>query len=258
MNRAIAIVAVLVGCSSKPKVTNDMPDTPTTPSDGLIGDAVQNMPGQPGLGAHGLAFYHLQANSMTSIQTPSMNTQATGSMMIVGEGRGQLSAFELPTDNKGNSPYQQLGQNEVYHYYPTSGTALYDFPAMAGGSGHVVTTGTVAQDEITLAAVEIINATRVEEFEWTEVLNAPITSKQVTTTAPATLIAFWWGEADTQPNPQHATVQDGFTIIDYALDAGSLVQCAVAVKNVATPGTYDVTWTATPVQGAQLWLIAVQ
>lgn len=255
MNRMIAIALVLAGCSSKPKGT---PDTPATPSDGLTGDAIQNVPGQPGVGAHGIAFYHLQANSLTSIQTPVMTTQASGSTMIVSEGRGQVSAFELPTDNKGNSPYQQLGQNETYHYFPTSGTAIYTFPTMAGGSGHVVKTGTQAQDEITLAAVEVINATRIEEFEWSEVLNAPITSKQVTTTGPATLVAFWWGEADSQPNPQHAAVQDGFTIIDYALDAGSLVQCAVAVKNVTTAGTYDVTWTATPAQGALLWLIAVQ
>jgi hypothetical protein len=257
MNRALAIV-LLVACSSKPKPNNDMPDTPATPSDGLLGDAVVNVPGQPGLGAHGIAFYHLQANSMTSIQTPQLNTQATNSTMIVSQGRGQLSAFELPTDNKGNSPYQQLGQSETYHYFPTSGTAIYSFPTMAGGAGHVVKTGTQAQDEITLAAVEIVNATRVEEFEWSEVLNAPITSKNVTTTGPATLVAFWWGEADSQPNPQHAMPGDGFTMIDYALDAGSLVQCAVAVKNVAAAGTYNVTWTASPVQGAQLWLIAVQ
>jgi hypothetical protein len=43
-----------------------------------------------------------------------------------------------------------------------------------------------------------------------------------------------------------------------AQEIGSFVQCAVAVKNVITPGTYNVTWTSTPVQGAQLWLIAVQ
>jgi hypothetical protein len=38
----------------------------------------------------------------------------------------------------------------------------------------------------------------------------------------------------------------------------SFVQCAVAVENVTAAGTYDVTWKATPAQGAQLYLIAVQ
>jgi hypothetical protein len=32
----------------------------------------------------------------------------------------------------------------------------------------------------------------------------------------------------------------------------------VAAKNVSAAGTYDVTWTSDPEQGAQLWLIAVQ
>ena len=46
--------------------------------------------------------------------------------------------------------------------------------------------------------------------------------------------------------------------IKEVLSAGELVQCAVAVKNVSTAGTYDVTWRATPKQGAQLWLVAVE
>ena len=33
---------------------------------------------------------------------------------------------------------------------------------------------------------------------------------------------------------------------------------AAAVKNVTAAGTYDVTWKATPTQGAQLYLVAVQ
>jgi len=40
--------------------------------------------------------------------------------------------------------------------------------------------------------------------------------------------------------------------------AGALVQCAVAKKTVSAAGTYNVTWTSTLIQGAQLWLAAVQ
>ena len=39
---------------------------------------------------------------------------------------------------------------------------------------------------------------------------------------------------------------------------GHLVQCAVAVRQVSAAGTYNVTWTSTPTQGAQLWIVAVQ
>ena len=37
-----------------------------------------------------------------------------------------------------------------------------------------------------------------------------------------------------------------------------IVQVAVAVKQVAAAGTYDVTWSATPNQGAITWLVALQ
>jgi hypothetical protein len=32
----------------------------------------------------------------------------------------------------------------------------------------------------------------------------------------------------------------------------------VATKNVSAAGTYNVTWNTTPLQGAQLYLVAVQ
>lgn len=186
-----------------------------------------------------------------------MTTQSTGSTMIASIGRGEFSAFELPTDNQGNAPYQQLDQSHTYTLYPSSGTALYGFPAIAGGNGHVITTNTPSNDEITLAAVEVINATHIQQFVWSEQLQAPLTSQSVTTTGPATLVAFWWGDAGVNPD-KTATPNNGFAVIDSILLAGELVQCSVAVKNVSEAGTYDVTWAATPLQGAQLWLVAVQ
>jgi hypothetical protein len=47
-------------------------------------------------------------------------------------------------------------------------------------------------------------------------------------------------------------------VIDVVIVPGSAIQCAVAVKAVTAAGTYNVTWTATPVQGAQMWIVAVQ
>ena len=84
-----------------------------------------------------------------------------------------------------------------------------------------------------------------------------VTSQQVTTTGAATLVAFWWGDG-LEPNGGTIQANNGFQVIDSIQDSGSLVQGAVAVKNVTAAGTYDVTWTAAPIQGAQLWLIAVQ
>lgn len=216
-----------------------------------------NVPGQPGVGAHGLAFHRLNANSPAMISSPALDTQATGSTMVVSVGRGNRYVFELPTDTKGNAPYQLLDTEHAYTDYPDSGTALYAFPNMVGGSGHVVRNTTPEDDEITLAAVEVVNGTRIQQVVWSEELGAPLTSRSVTTTGPATLVAFWWGDAGVDSN-KTAVPNNGFVVIDSILQSGALVQCAVAVKNVAAAGTYDVTWTATPPQGAQLWLVAIE
>jgi hypothetical protein len=49
-------------------------------------------------------------------------------------------------------------------------------------------------------------------------------------------------------------------MVDSYLNLGptSGVQIAIAVKQVATAGTYTMTWTATPVQGAACYLIAIE
>jgi hypothetical protein len=104
----------------------------------------------------------------------------------------------------------------------------------------------------------VLDGSYVHAFEWNEVLaGSPLTSKRVTTTGPATLIAFWWGDADVSQD-KTAVPNNGFVVIESVLTSGALVQGAIAVKNVAAAGTYDVAWTATPRQGAQLWLVAVQ
>ena len=214
-------------------------------------------PGSPGLGAHAISFHRVGANPPT-IGTAAMTTEPTGSTFIVSVGRGDLGAFDLPTDNKGNGPYEQLGQAHPYTRWQSSGTALYAATSMVGGPDHVVSTSTPPSDEITLAAVEVVEGTRIQAAEWTEVLaGKPLRSRSVTTTGPATLVAFWWGDAGVAQD-KTAVPNNGFAVVDSVLASGELVQSAVAVKNVAAAGTYDVTWTATPAQGAQLWLVAVQ
>jgi hypothetical protein len=187
-----------------------------------------------------------------------MSTDPAGSTFVVGVGRGRRSAFALPTDNRGGAPYAQLGDVHAYTRWPDSGAALYAATGVAGGDGYVIRTSTEPSDEVTLAAVEVIEGARVQAAEWNEVLEgAPLQSRSVTTTGPATLVAFWWGDGFPMTD-QTAVPDGGFTVVSSVLEGGSLVQCAVAVKNVAEPGTYDVTWTATPRQGAQLWLVAIQ
>jgi len=208
-------------------------------------------------GAHTLAFHRYGGNS-APITTPGISTQSSGSTILACVGRGDLSAFSLPRDNKGNTPYLQLGTAHPYTLWSTSGTALYSFAKAKGGAGHTVTTDTPPADEVTLAVVEVMNGGLVQDYKWNEVLSGqPITSLSVTTTGPATLVAFWWGDAGVDGN-KTAIPNNGFAVIDSVLESGALVQCAVATKEVTAAGTYNVTWISTPQQGAQLWLAAVQ
>jgi hypothetical protein len=255
---ALGALAV-VGCA-KPMATGD---GSVQPSDGAPTDLPGHTPGMPGLGAHAMSFYHLDASTATSIATPVMATQASGSTIVVGVGRGYNPLFALPVDNKRNTPYQQIGSLRPYTRWPDSGTAVYAFPSASGGPDFQVTTRTGQNqqdqfDEVTLAAVEVIEGSRIADQQWNEVLAPPLVSRSVTTTGPATLVAFWWGDGFPGA-PQSASPGSGFSLIDTnAQERDSFVQCAVAVRNVGAAGTYSVTWTAKPSQGAQMWLIAVQ
>lgn len=220
------------------------------------------------LGAHALVFQRIDGG-LERVQTPPLSTAGTGSTILISIGRGQISAFEAPTDNLNRAPFTQLGETHRYTNWPNSGTALYALENARGGAGHVFQTRTPPEDEVTLAAVEIIGS-HVEDAAWKEVLypdsfgrlrravfsQNSVTSASVETSGPATLVAFWWGDAGVDGD-KTAEPGNGFRLIDAVLEPGALVQCAVAVRHVDEAGRYDVTWTSSPLQGAQLWLVAV-
>jgi hypothetical protein len=248
-----------IGCgssSAKPNTSGSGGDDDAAGSDQGTGMSYS--------GAHGLGYYKLAANPAGSLSTPVMTTQASGSTIVVSVGRGSSKLFAIPTDNKGNSPYVMQDQIHPYTQFPTSGTALYTFKPAKGGAGFQVTTTTGQNDsgqsdEITMAAVEVADSGKIESVQWNEVAEGnPLTTKSVTTDGPATLVAFWWGDGFPR-TPQTAKPDSGFMLLDSnAQETDSFVQCAVAVKTVTAAGTYGLTWTATPSQGAQMWLVAVE
>jgi hypothetical protein len=180
----------------------------------------------------------------------------SGGILLASVGRGDVSTFSAPYVRNGASAFEQLGSVHTYAHYKNSGTALYASTVSATPRRFHINVDLPPDDEVTLAAIEIAG-TRVQDFVWSEVLDQPVTSGKVTTTGPATLVAFWWGDAGVA-HDKTAEPNNGFRVVDAILRAGPLVQCAVAVKRVEAAGTYDVTWTATPRQGAQLWLVAVE
>lgn len=186
-----------------------------------------------------------------------MSTRTIGSTLLACIGRGVLSAI-APMDNAGNL-FVQLAAAHTYTLWPNSGTVLHTCQKARGMVGHVVTVAKpTVTDETTLSVVEITDGGAVQDVQWREVLSGqPLTSASVTTTGPALLVAWWWGDAGVDLD-KTAVPGNGFTVIDSVLASGALVQCAVAVRQVGAAGTYNVTWTSTPQQGAQLWLVAVQ
>jgi hypothetical protein len=116
----------------------------------------------------------------------------------------------------------------------------------------------IETNEITMAAIEVKNGGVIQDVEWNE-LTTPAssqTSLNVTTTGPATLVAIWTG--DSSSDSETAIPSNGFTTIDSELLASCDFQAVVATKDVATAGSYNVTWFVTPNQGAQIILVAVQ
>jgi hypothetical protein len=221
----------------------------------------------PTIGAHALAFYPCigftgwlwRTIKSGGISAPSMITQASGSTILTWVGRGKKSAFTsstLPTDNKGNA-YRMIGSvHDFLPLWPNSGEALYTSLSAVGGNGHIVTAAVPGPDEITLATVEVKNGGVIQDAQWNKVTVPPQTSLNVTTTGPATLVAIWVG--DSGAASVTASPNNGFTVINSQLLAGCAVEAVVATKDVSTAGTHNVTWTATPTQGAHMWLVAVQ
>src|SRR5262249_24798985 len=150
----------------------------------------------PTVGAHTLAFTHFGAPAGT-LSTNPITTQASGSTVLAWVGRGQISTFTpgtAPTDNHGNTSIQLGATHSYAPLFPNPGMALYTFPSFAGGSGDVFMAPMPVNDEVTLMVVEIKNGGVIQDAQWNSVANSPQTSLSVTTTGPATLVAFWTGD----------------------------------------------------------------
>ena len=212
----------------------------------------------PHPGAHALT-YNRHGTYSPRVPSRKLGTRTSNSTIIVGIGRGDINSHTPPTDNMGNVFVQLDTAHPYIPRWPRSGTALYAARNVKGRRDYVATATNASNpiDEVTLAVVQVV-AGDLLDAKWNFVPSgSPLTSLSVTITAPATLVAFWWGDGD--GTYRHTAVpNNGFHVIDSLLLEGNIVQCAVAVRNVNAPGTYDVTWTATVRQGAQLWLVALQ
>lgn len=247
-----------------------------------VADAAVPAPDQVvALGAHTLLTQADGLGTPTAASTP-LRTQASGSSLLVLVG-GYTNNVGAPTDSYANA-WKPLGSAVAYNGFEGRFNARAYVAALAkGGPGHAVTfvKGGTPAGEITAPFIEIEHAgmlqavaqnyptpgvvpraanklARIWQADGGNASSSTLTSDSVTTTGPATLVAVWWG--DSRALSMTAVPGNGFKTIDRYLDlpAESGVQCAVAVRQVAVAGTYDVTWTVSPAQGAILWLFAFQ
>lgn len=240
-----AALAVLLGsaCGNDPA---PVPPSPPPPD-----------PGTVALGEHALVGQE-EGQADAVARTPPLTTAGGGSSFIAFSA-GHASNAAGPVDNKGN-PWLPFGEPVLYEGY----AGRFDVKAYLvldgrGGPNHLVSitkTGEPA-GELTMPVVEVRGAGRLID---SAVNYAPhgtlLASGAVTIDGPALLVAFWWGDGG---GLHHSAAPDnGFAVIEQFTDLppGSAVQCVVAAREVEGAGTYQVTWSTSPAQGAPLWLFA--
>ena len=211
------------------------------------------------LGAHTL-LTQSEGLGSTPATTSPIDTQTSGSSLIVLNG-GYASNATSPVDNYANH-WKQVGSSVAYQNgYEAFNVTAYMALSAKGGARHTVSMvkSANASGEISLPFVEIKHAGVLQGVAQNYA--APglvLKSHSVTTTGPATLIAVWWGDGGVKR--MTGRPNNGFSVIDsyLMLPDNSGVQCAVASRQVAQAGTYDVSWIGSPIQGAILWLFAFQ
>ena len=209
----------------------------------------------PATGIHAMAY----SPSAPYLATSPANTQTSGSTILIWIGNGALSLLtNAPSDNMGNH-YTSCGAASYAPEWPTSGEALYVCTNVAGGMGHVFYWTNGGLIESTMLVVEVKNGGEVYNLMSNVVtsISATQTSLYATNNAPASIVAFWSGDAS-QTTPMTATPNSGFNLLDLEAYSSGYVQGASASEDLSSAGTNNVAWTTSPGQRAWLWIAAVQ
>jgi len=213
----------------------------------------------PLLGAH-VFLGQGEGLGVSPAVTRAIDTQPSGSVFIVFNA-GYASNDATPVDTYRNR-WKSLGRAMTYaDYGDRFDVKAYVAVGGKGGTGHTVSVVKRGEPagELSLPFVEVRNATRVQAFAQNYAdPSLVVASDEITVDGPATLLAFWWGDGGVKR--MTATPGDGFQLIDafVELPDESGVQGAVAWRQVDSAGTYRVHWTAAPVQGAALWIMAIR
>lgn len=207
----------------------------------------------------------------------TLNTQASGSMVVLAAGGNTSSLGGTWTDNKGNTIRKLAAPATLPDWSGYGSQVGVTQMPMAGGSGHTFAIPVANNDENTSFAVEVIGGGRAK-YVFSSHANAGATTSQsvgpITTDGAAVLISFAWGASPVVPpfsgtsgpsgsgegTPFVLSPDSGFTTLEAQLHNYQYgeVQGAMAAKAVTSAGSYSLTWTLGPAQGADIWLVAVE
>lgn len=216
-------------------------------------------PTPPSLGAH-VFLGQGEGLGISPAMTPPVDTRSRGSVFVVFNA-GYASNDASPRDTYDNR-WDTLGRAMSYaNYGDRFDVKAYVALDGKGGINHSVSVIKRGEPrgELSLPFVEVRNASRVQALAQSYAgPSLVVASGEIHVDGPATLLAFWWGDGGVKR--MTATPGDGFQLIDafVELPDESGVQGAVAWRQVDSAGTYRVHWTAAPVQGAALWIIAIR
>lgn len=212
------------------------------------------------LGAYGAARQLFGAAATSA--TVTLDTQATGSTIIVCTGGRLTDLANAPTDNKGNTGnYVALGSAEEYADWPGYGVRMWRCIGASGGAGHAITQSMTIFDEVTICAVEVIGGAFVIDHEILERgEGASAASPGGSATNNAHIIAFWSGDAPTGATAD-ITPDGGFSILDETTlvdHPNGYVPIAILHALKEAPGTYATNVAVSPTQGAIIGIVVVQ
>jgi len=81
-------------------------------------DSLRSMPAS--VDAHAIVFQRMEGGLTTSRYATDAN-KTDGVVLIASVGRGDVTAFVPPNDNKNASPFTQLGETHTYTLWPRFG-----------------------------------------------------------------------------------------------------------------------------------------
>lgn len=210
------------------------------------------------IGAHGKVVQLYGAGSNPASVTL---TTTNGSTFLIFIGGKSSDIDTGPTDNKGNT-YSRIDVVREYPDYAGYGQAAWICRNGVGGSSHTFSTFVTAFDECTMFVVEIKGAPFVASKAFSVQANSGAGATQnvgpVVATADCVLLSTWAGAGPVGTN-HTASANQGLAELEfYGTDhPNGYVQMELdgAVK---TSGSYTVTWSHTPNQGAILRAIVLQ